>query len=301
MTNVWLFIRMSRPIFLLGVFLLYALGVGIAKYLGYSIDWSVYLLGQLWVTLLQLSTQYLNEYFNSPADLNNPNRTPLTGGSGVVGPGKLPQKVALYSALTCLAILSSFTILLLANVKLPNEAVMIMALSFLGSFFYSTPPIKLEATGYGELTASIIVASLVPAFAFNLQTGELHRFLAMSCFPLTILHLSMLIAFELPDFSTDLKFGKNTLLIRIGWQNSILLHNILILSAFLLLGVAALYGLPTFVLISAMIPLPIGLYQIWQMRRFATGDKPNWTSVTLIALVLFASTAYFITYAFWTH
>ena len=301
MTKLWLFIRMSRPLFILGVFLLYALGVGIAKYLGYTINWLAYLLGQLWVTLLQLSTQYLNEYFNSPADINNPNRTPLTGGSGLIGPGKLSQKVALYSALTCLAILSSFSVVLFTNVRLPIEAIIIMVLAFLGSFFYSTPPIKLEGSGYGELTASIIVASLVPAFAYNLQTGELHRFLAMSAFPLTLLHLSMLIAFELPDYTTDLKFGKNTLLVRIGWQNGILLHNILTLSAFLMLGIAALYGLPTFVLISAMIPLPIGLYQIWQMRRISLGEKPNWTSVTLIALVLFASMAYFIAYAFWTH
>jgi len=301
MTKLWLFIRMSRPLFILGVFLLYALGVGIAKYLGYTINWLAYLLGQLWVTLLQLSTQYLNEYFNSPADINNPNRTPLTGGSGLIGPGKLSQKVALYSALTCLAILSSFSVVLFTNVRLPIEAIIIMVLAFLGSFFYSTPPIKLEGSGYGELTASIIVASLVPAFAYNLQTGELHRFLAMSAFPLTLLHLSMLISFELPDYTTDLKFGKNTLLVRIGWQNGILLHNILTLSAFLMLGIAALYGLPTFVLISAMIPLPIGLYQIWQMRRISLGEKPNWTSVTLIALVLFASMAYFIAYAFWTH
>ena len=86
MENLRLFIKLTRPLFLVGVALLYALGAGIAKYLGVRIDWGFYILGQLWVTLLQLSTQYLNEYFNAPMDQNNPNRTFLTGGSGAVGP-----------------------------------------------------------------------------------------------------------------------------------------------------------------------------------------------------------------------
>ena len=56
-----LFVRLSRPFFLLGSALVYALGVGIARYLGISIDWGLYLLGQAWVTTLQLATHYFNE------------------------------------------------------------------------------------------------------------------------------------------------------------------------------------------------------------------------------------------------
>ena len=95
MNSLVLFIQLTRPIFILGVMLLYALGVSIARYLGVLINWEIYFLGQIWVTLLQLSTQYLNEYFNSPADADNKNRTPLTGGSGVIGPGKLTRNTAL--------------------------------------------------------------------------------------------------------------------------------------------------------------------------------------------------------------
>ena len=64
-----LFIKLSRPLFLLGAGLVYALGVGIAHFLGSEIDWGLYLLGQAWVTTLQLATHYFNEYFDSPADI----------------------------------------------------------------------------------------------------------------------------------------------------------------------------------------------------------------------------------------
>ena len=70
-----LFIKLSRPFFLLGAVLVYALGVGIARYLGVTVDWGLYFLGQAWVTTLQLATHYFNEYFDSPADAANNNRT----------------------------------------------------------------------------------------------------------------------------------------------------------------------------------------------------------------------------------
>jgi hypothetical protein len=46
------FIRLTRPLFLLGVAIVYALGAGIARYLGVEIDWNAYLLGQAWVTFI---------------------------------------------------------------------------------------------------------------------------------------------------------------------------------------------------------------------------------------------------------
>ena len=299
--SIRLFIRLSRPFFLVGVAVLYALGAGIAHYLGVFIDWGFYAMGQAWVSLLQLSTQYLNEYFNAPMDATNPNRTLLTGGSGALGPGKLPRNVALIAALTCLALLASFTVVLISQVHLPPEAYLIMFLAFMGAFFYSTPPVKLEASGYGELTTSVMVSMMVPSFAFILQTGQLHRLLAMSTFPLTALHLSMLLAFELPDYATDLKFEKRTLMVRMGWQNGMVFHNVLVLVAFLLVLLAASFGYPWFAMVAGLLPLPLGLFQIWQMRNIAHGLKPNWTALTIGALALFGTMAYFVTFAFWTN
>lgn len=297
--RIILFIRLSRPLFLLGGVMLYALGVGISRYLGNPVDWGVYLLGQAWVTLLQLGTHYLNEYFDAPMDADNPHRTPFTGGSGVIGPGKLPRTTALYAAYGCLAVLASLTVLLISQVHIVPAAVLIMLLAFLGAFFYSVPPVSLESSGYGELTTSILVANMLPAFAFLLQVGELHRLLAMATFPLTALHLAMLLAFELPDYANDLKHNKRTLMVRLGWQTGMQIHNLLILIGFFLLALAAAFRMPLFIALPAFATLPVGLLQIWQMRRLADGAKPHWTALTLNALALFAGTAYLLTFAFW--
>lgn len=295
-----LFIRLARPHFLLGGALVYALGVGISHYLGNQVDWGLYFLGQGWVSLLQLGTHFLNEYYDGPVDANNPNRTPFSGGSGAIGPGRLPRNVALIAAGTCLTFVASLTVVLISQTALPPAALLIMVIAFLGAFLYSAPPIRLASSGYGELTTSILVANLVPAFAFILQTGDLHRLVSMSTFPLTALHLSMMLAYELPDYGSDLRYEKKTLMVRLGWQSGMLIHNLLILAAYLLLGLAMVYGLPFPIALPGFFTLPLGLFQIWQMRRIAEGLPPNWTALTLGSAMLFALTAYLLTFSFWT-
>jgi len=298
--KIWLFIRLSRPHFLLGAALLYALGAGIARYLGKPIDWGLYWLGQTWVTLVQLSAHYLNEYFDSAADADNEHRTPFSGGSGTIGKDKLRRETALYAAVICLALAAYFTLLIIRDAQINAALVLTLTFIFLGAFFYSTPPVRLAASGYGELTTSIIVSNLVPALAFLLQNNELHRLLAMATFPLTTLNLAMMLAFELPDYASDLKYLKQTLMVRIGWQRGIIFHNICILMSFVLFGLGALLGFPLPIVLPAFLTLALGIFQIWMVNRVADGAKPNWSALTITAVALYGVTAYLLTFTFWT-
>jgi 1,4-dihydroxy-2-naphthoate octaprenyltransferase len=295
-----LFIKLSRPLFLLGAVLVFALGVGIARFLGNEVDWGLYFLGQAWVTTLQLATHYFNEYFDSPADKANINRTPFSGGSGALGESGLPREVAFWAGIASLTGATSFTLMILRLDGVNPALFILMGFIFFGAFFYSVPPVRLVESGYGELTTSIVVASLVPAFAFMLQTGELHRIVAMSTFPLITLHVAMMLIFELPDYANDMKFEKLTLMVRIGWEKSILIHNILILVAYLLIGIALLFGYPSSVGVPALLSLPLGLFQIWYVNRIASGAKPNWNVLGLLAILVFGVTTYLMTFSFWT-
>lgn len=300
MTNTLrLLVRVSRPHFLLGAALVYSLGVGMAKYLGVQVSWAYYLVGQAWVTTLQLGTHLLNEYYDAPADQDNPNRTPFSGGSGAVGPGKLSRTTVFLAACGCFAATAAFTVLLITMGMTPT-ILALMLLIFLGAFFYSTPPVRLSTSGYGELTTSILVAFLVPAFAFLLQAGDLHRLLAMTTFPLVAVHLAMMLAFELPDYGNDLRHEKRTLMVRMGWKNGMLFHDVLILSSYLLLGLAVPLGMPFMLALPAFFTFPVGILQIWQMRRVAAGARPNWIALTLTPVILFVAMAYLLAFTYWT-
>lgn len=279
----------------------YALGAGIAHYLGVSINWTGYLLGQVWVSLLQLGALFLYDGFPITVNAGFPERASSNNEGGENNSNNRSRKVALMSGMTSLTVLASLTVVLAAKVPLTPVAYLIMGFSLTGSLLYSIPPVRLAVSGYGELIVSVLVAFFAPAFAFTLQTGELHRLIAMSAFPLAALYLAMLLIFEMLNYARDVKYNRLTLLVRMGWQGGMLLHNILILSAFLLLLIAASYGFPWFVVLPSLIPFPLGLFQIWQIRRITGGMKPNWTAVTSVAVALFGSIAYLITFAFWTN
>jgi 1,4-dihydroxy-2-naphthoate octaprenyltransferase len=294
----WL--RVSRPWFLLGAALLYSLGAGIARYLGESIDWGFYLLGQSLVASLQLGAHYLNEYYDAAQDRANPNRTPFSGGSGQVDEQGIPRRLVLNAALGCLAVAALCLLLLSWLGRATPTIFVLLLLAFLAAIFYSTPPLRLVASGYGELTTSILVANLLPTFSYLLQEGEPNRLLAMSTFPLTLLHLAMMLAFEVPDYAADLRANKRTLMVRVGWQTGMNIHNALILGGYLLLGLAISLGMPLAIGLPAALTFPLGLLQIWQMRRVADGARPNYLALTLTPVVLVLGVAYLLALGFWT-
>jgi len=287
-----LFLRLSRPLFLLGGVLLYALGAAIVNFLGRPLDPALYLVGQALVTLLQLMTHYLNEYYDSDADQENTSRTLLSGGSGAIGPERLPKTVALYAGVLSLALATTISSAALITGAFPVLAWPVLLLGSMGAFFYSAPPLRLISTGYGELAAALVVAGLTPTLAYVLQTGELHRLLVMSTTPLIALGFAMIIVFELPDYSTDLKYGKRNLMVRLGWSAAMRAHDVAIVFALISFAVAYSLGLPSRVSLSALIVLPLAAAQIWQLNRIRQGYPTKWTSLTFGALGLFVIAAY---------
>jgi 1,4-dihydroxy-2-naphthoate octaprenyltransferase len=292
------FIRLSRPHFLLGGLLLFALGSAIANYLGVPISPGKYLLGQALVLCVQLMAHYLNEYYDSPADIQNENRTPFNGGSGALGPGGLPRSSAFYAAITALTLSGTIAGIMLLIGDIPLLAWIFALLGFFGAYAYSAPPFRFSVSGYGEIIASLVVAGFVPSFSFSLFSGDLHRFILMSTVPLIAFHFAMMLGFELPDYASDIKYEKRTLMVRVGWDTGMRLHDYAILFGVLSFVFAYLSGIPGRVAIGGLIVLPLAFAQIWQMNRIRRGFPPNWRIFTLGELLVFGLFAYFMTLGF---
>jgi 1,4-dihydroxy-2-naphthoate octaprenyltransferase len=114
----------------------------------------------------------------------------------------------------------------------------------------------------------------------------------MSTTPLVALHFAMMIAFEFPDYASDARQEKRTLMVRLGWEMAMRLHNFAILFAIASFVIAFLSGMPRRVVLGSLIALPLAAAQIWQMDRIRRGFAPRWNLLTLNALGLFALTAY---------
>lgn len=298
MRSLTVLLRFFKPLNLLASSLVFILGTGLARYLGDGPNARMFWLGLAWVVLVQLGGQFLYEYQHN----SEPVQQAPSNESGISFQNKI-----LFAAFACMSAAASLAILIVivnsrsALSQLFPVSYLLMLALFLGAVFYSMPPLRLEVSGYGELLLAILLGFVVPAFAFTLQAQTLHRLVPMVTFPLVLMALAMLIAFEMHPYSQDLKKGRLTLMIRMGWNAAINLHNLLILSAYLLLSLAAVLGLPRFAALAAFLSLPIGLLQIWQMRQIVQGKPPNWRALEINSAACFAALAYLFSYAFWTH
>ncbi len=304
-TPVALLARYARPWALAAGILLYALGAGIVHYLGYPINWPVYFLGQAVVTLLQISSYYLKVYYDILEQPERPAR-PLRREPGEArnpeeeAAVELPRVVVLQAAFTALTVGAVVTVLLVTQGAINLPTLVILGVAFLLAFFYAVPPVRLVYTGYGELSQAILITNLFPALAYLFQVGELHRLLGMLTFPLTALYLAMALARQLSTYARDVRENRQNLMVRLGWQRGMFLHNLLILMAYVLLGLATLLGLPWKLTWPVLLTLLIGLFEMWQMGRISNGARPNWRLLTISAVSLVGITAYMINLALWT-
>jgi 1,4-dihydroxy-2-naphthoate octaprenyltransferase len=295
------FWRLSRPIFLLGGVVVYALGAGMAHAQGCVVHSTRYLLGQLFVTGLQLMTHYLNEYRDSETDRLNESRTIFSGGSGVLVAGLLSRGTALTAAVVCLAVSVAAAALLIILDSANPLSLWLMLLIFLGAYFYSSPPLNLASSGFGELTASLVVAGLVPALALALSEGHPSPTFALAVAPLVLLHYAMLLAFEFPDEHSDQQAGKRTLLVRIGRYRAGLIHNSCLLTGTLLIIlVPRLTTSAWATLLPAVILAPLSLRQMITVTQLASGRRVRFGPMTFVAAAIFSLAASMQAAVLWT-
>ena len=268
------FVRLGRFKFLGGGFVLYALGAAVAAVSGHAhaIDGRRYGLGQACVTAFQLMTHYANDYFDYEADRANATPTQWSGGSRVLAQGELPRHVALIAALVLAAAGIGLAAITTHAAAAPAVAGILVAIAVL-AWEYSAPPLRLCATGLGELDTAVVVTALVPLLGFALQAPDFAGagLLAMALVPPFLLQLAMLVAIEFPDAAGDAATGKRTLVIRLGAARAARLYAVLTAAAFAWLPVGWALGLPARVALCAAIPAPLA---IWRIARAGEHRDP---------------------------
>ena len=269
--------------------MLYALGAAASIRFGITLNWGAYLLGQVVVTSIQLMGQYLNEYYDIEVDrLTAENRTWFSGGSGVLSVGSITPAAVRYAAFACASV--ALLISILASLE-SIWMIPIIILSLLGSWYYSSPPISLMSSGWGEITTSIIVALLVPLAGYCMQGGFPLGEFWWVCLPLLLVHISMLISFEFPDYKSDLSVGKNTLTVRLGLKNAVWVVTGLISSAFLFLIVQGVISKSPGVWMVWTIPL--AFWQIVLIHRIIKlPNRTNYYLLTTGGVALFVLMAF---------
>lgn len=298
--SIYYFLRLGRPLFLLGGFLLYGLGVIVALYSGAKINWPILLWGQVAVTSTQLMTHYSNDYFDLAADKANLTPTRWSGGSRVLADGYIRPQVALTTAVI-MGTIALFATLWLTLVLQPGSLTAPLLLLAIGlTWSYSSPPLLLNTHGLGELTGAVAITGLTPLVGFYLQAGSLELLPFLAVFPLCCFQVAMLMVINLPDAAGDAAVGKHTLVYYLGPHRSVRLYIVILFLAYGSLPLLLLLGLPALVALALLAILPLAIWQGWRMRRGAWTDPRLWNSLgfwsigLLMASVLAELAAFFL-------
>ncbi|HVZ72408.1 MAG TPA: prenyltransferase [Polyangia bacterium] len=289
-SRVRAFVRLGRPIFLGGGFVMYGLGVALAMFAGArQVEWTRYLWGQLAVTAIQLMTHYANDYFDLAADRANGTPTRWSGGSRVLADGVLPAWVALAAALV-LAAVAVAVAARFATGAFPASAAPHVVLMLVLAWFYSAPPLRLCARGLGELTTAVIVTLLVPWLGFSLQR-PVAPWLPLAVIQPCVFQFAMLLAIEFPDAAGDATAGKRTLVVRWGGVAAARFYVALVSLSYLALPWWVHLGLPPRIAIGAAVVAPLAAWQVIRVAGGAWRERERWNSLGFWSVALLMATA----------
>ena len=284
-------LRLSRPLYLLLTALTYVLGAGIARYLGKPQAPATFWLGLVGILFAQFSMNLLAEVFrpaNEPIVLNE-----------TLTDRRLTRDAALYVSIAALASLAVIAFLLYKDRRLDVSAILFITVSLFILLIYSVPPLRLMDKGFGELLLSIQIAYVSPSIAYLLQARVYHNLLVFISTPLVFLALAMLLAFDFPSYSGDMKYERNTLLARLGWERAISFHRFLVLGAYVLFAAAPIFSFSLGLIWPVFLTLPFALLQIYWLQNISLGAKPLWNLLTANAIAILGLSAYLLTLTFW--
>ena len=283
-------LKLIRPLHLLFAALTYSLGASIADYLGNSFQATSFWLGMIGVVLAQLTMSILPEIFRLDLEPLSENETRPQR--------QILRNNLLYISLASLTSLALIFYALFATDQLPLSAVFFLGLSLAIILIYSIPPFRFINRGFGELLLAVHLAYVFPSIAFILQSGGVHRFLAITI-PLIFLTFSYFIVMDFQTFAQDQKFRRVTFLTRLGWERVVPLHHIFVIFAYVFFLSMPAFGLTLSLIWPAFLTLPFALYQIFQLRNISLGLPPNWKLLQATSLAVFGLTTYFLTLTFW--
>jgi 1,4-dihydroxy-2-naphthoate octaprenyltransferase len=193
------------------------LGSVIAWAEGSPFQWGYFLLTLIGGIFLHAGTNVANDYFDhrSGADEQNFEYVrPYTGGSRIIQKGLLSPREVLAGAI--LLFLGGIFIGLFL---VATRGVAIFYLGLVGvfcGFFYTAPPFRLVATGFGELLIGLNFGVLMTLGAYYVQAQRFSSEALVASLPVSFLIAGVLYINEFQDSKSDKATGKLHLVARLG-------------------------------------------------------------------------------------
>lgn len=291
-TLVLLF-RAGRLHFLLAGFLLYLLGALYAIRTGSLFSLFAFLSGYAVCGTAHLSVSYSNDYFDRFSD-DPEHRSMFSGGSGVLPrhPELAGTVLGIAAALSAASLAG--TAILVLGYGFPAYLPAFVAAGLALGWGYSAPPFRLSCRGLGEIATMAAFGVFLPGAGYLFLSRSPDPAYLWLMVPLFLAGLFFIVSVELPDYETDRKTAKRTLVVRLGPKKALMAAVAAVAIAALLFLLAGAAGGPPAGFFPVMgaglfILLLAGTYGIFaDSTDFSTASRI--TGINITAIVLFILT-----------
>jgi len=193
------------------------LGVAVAFYEGYAINWWRAVVALVGLVAVHGGTNLANDYFDhrSRNDWVNLTPTPFSGGSRVIQQGVISPRAILIYSLSCFAV-GIVCGLYLWRVTPGNVVLWLGLFGVASGFLYTAVPVAIGYRGVGEFFVGLNFGPVSVLGAHYVQAGQLSPAALMASVPLGLLIAAVLYINEFPDYEADRQVNKKTLVVLLG-------------------------------------------------------------------------------------
>jgi 1,4-dihydroxy-2-naphthoate octaprenyltransferase len=282
-------IKLGRPQYLAGDFLLFLMGALLAVLLNAEFFLSKFILGYSILLIAHLAVHYSNDYFDFEVDSYTGSNL-ITGGSGILVETPelrdFSKKFSLFLMALSIFLAATFTILF----HYPVTFFLFLLFGNLLAWYYTAPPIKLVYRRLGEVANIIAVIIFLGTGYFALR-GTLDLPFLIFSIPIIFFQIIFINSFELPTLEGDKLGNKITWIVSKGREFGFRLNavcGVLATLSFIIISYTKLFpsniDFRVLVLIS-LISLILGLYPIFK-RRFDMDFTIKFVKINVAALFI---------------
>lgn len=283
--RVWL--RMTRPAFLMLTVVACVLGTATAAACGCGLDLPLALSATALAVLAHAAGNVLNDLHDARNGADAANQQgifPFTGGSRLIQTGLVTERQTAELATALLVFLVPAGLLLAVKA---GAGVLLLGVAGLAlAWAYSAPPLRLMSRGLGELTVAL-VWFLVVVGADYVQRRHFFPIPAWVALGFAMLVAALLLINGFPDAEADARVGKRTLVVWLGPVKAGALYAVLVLGAHLWLVAGVWLLVPPSQALWGLVSLPFSLAAAgWLAQHVHQPERLKPALVLSVAAVL---------------
>ena len=204
---------------------------------------SVFFLSMLTAILLQVLSNYANDYGDFKNGADSEERSDRVMASGLLSESSMRLAIRILIALTLVCGIS----LLIAGVETLNTAFwVLLGLGILGiaaAYFYTAGKNPYGYAGFGDLSVFIFFGFLSVVGTYYLQTKTIESHIWWVAAAIGLLSVGVLNVNNIRDIASDTEKNKITLAVRLGYQKALVYQLVLLYGAVFLLTIYSIFSI----------------------------------------------------------